>query len=155
MNLDLTPELYDIARQLALAYKNELINVNAVATGNLSNFDWDIQRTGNSIKLVFFLPEYWQFIEEGRNKTRVGGTGQVRNSIKDWIRVKGIKPYPDSNGRTPTMDQLAYLISRKIHNKGFEGRQPLRKAMQSNKSLLDKFSEIAAKTMVDEIDLNK
>lgn len=36
------------------------------------------------------------------------------DAIKSWIERKNIQPYQDARGKLPTINQLAYLISRKI-----------------------------------------
>ena len=41
--------------------------------------------------------------------------------IKKWILVKPVKPYPTANGKLPTVDQLTFLISRKIRLNGTKG----------------------------------
>ena len=64
---------------------------------------------------------YFKTLIYGRGPTKGGGgNGGVGflQQIKNWIAAKGITPYPDSKGRTPTPDQLAFLIYRSINQKG-------------------------------------
>lgn len=49
----------------------------------------------------------------GRKPTSKSGSGKLKDIIKDWMSVKGIKP---ENGMSE--DTLAFLIARKIHNYG-------------------------------------
>lgn len=62
------------------------------------------------------LEDYWKYTEEGRGP----GKFPPPDTIARWIDVKGITPYPDSNGRIPSVDQLTYLIGRKISIDGTE-----------------------------------
>lgn len=144
------PELYDIGKKIADGYKRELKNVDAVASGTLYNFKWDI-KNDNTLKLVFYLPEYWRYIEFGRRPTKNDGDGSVRRGIYNWILDKGIEPITrfDKNGKKylPTKNQLAYLISRKIHNKGYDARRPLSTALTASKRLQDEFVNTVAKML--------
>lgn len=60
------------------------------------------------------LQDYWYYVEHGR---RPGGFPPV-NKIKEWIQVKPVYPTADSNGRVPTVDQLAWAIRTKIGKEG-------------------------------------
>lgn len=60
------------------------------------------------------LHDYWYYVEHGR---RPGKFPPV-NKIKEWIQVKPVTPYANSKGRMPTVDQLAFLIGRKIATEG-------------------------------------
>ena len=62
---------------------------------------------------------YIQYLGLGRDKTKNDGDGSVREAIDNWVDSKGIKPKP-INGILPTIDQLKYLITRKIHRDGYE-----------------------------------
>lgn len=42
------------------------------------------------------------------------------DAIKKWIQVKPVIPTVQSNGKIPTLNQLTYLISRKIARDGIE-----------------------------------
>lgn len=69
---------------------------------------------GDSFKVEIELQSYWDYVENGR---RPGKFPPV-NRIREWIAVKPVRPYPDSRGKLPTVDQLAFLIGRKIATKG-------------------------------------
>ena len=58
--------------------------------------------------------DYLKYIESGRQP----GTFPPPQAIKQWIEVKPVEPYPDKNGKLPTVDQLAFLIGRKIKEEG-------------------------------------
>jgi len=64
------------------------------------------------------LEDYWYYVEHGRKP----GKFPPVNKIKEWITVKPVMPYPDKKGRIPTVDQLAFLIGRKISKEGTEAK---------------------------------
>ena len=63
---------------------------------------------------------YFKTLIYGRGPTRSGGSGSggFLQQIKDWVIAKGIQPYPDAKGKTPSIDSLAYMIYRSINKKG-------------------------------------
>ena len=86
------------------------------------------------------LQDYWYYVEHGR---RPGKFPPV-NKIKEWIRVKPVTPYADSKGRMPTVDQLAFLIGRKIATEGTDP-QPF---FEKNKKITnDHFKDIIAQAI--------
>lgn len=87
------PRLYDTAKKIADAYRNALRAANAIGQGDLINFQYDVIQENGEIKLVFYLPEYWEAIELGRKPTVNGGTGEVWQKIYEWIQDKGIAPW--------------------------------------------------------------
>jgi hypothetical protein len=61
-----------------------------------------------------------RFIEEGRGPTKGGGTGEVKDQIRKWIQRKGINVDGfQGSTRAQKLDNAAFVISRKIHAKGF------------------------------------
>jgi len=67
---------------------------------------------------------YWYYTNFGRGPTTrgFGGKGVVREKVRQWIDDKGIVPRDAANGRKVTKDELAFLIARKIHRQGYEGK---------------------------------
>lgn len=63
------------------------------------------------------IQDYWKYLEFGRK----AGKFPNIDAIKKWIQVKPVTPTV-YNGKLPTLDQLAYLISRKIARDGIEPR---------------------------------
>ena len=59
---------------------------------------------------------YWKYLEEGTRPH-----WPPKNAILNWINIKPVIPRPDQNGVKPTNNQLAFLISRKIHDEGTKG----------------------------------
>lgn len=60
------------------------------------------------------LADYWKWSENGRGP----GKYPPPDAIRSWIEVKPVVPQADMNGRTPTVEQLTFLISRKIAEEG-------------------------------------
>lgn len=161
--LDVT-KIYDLADTLAKDYKAEIVNANAVATGTLANFSHDVEMRENGMSVVFNLPDYWYYIEEGRQPTQNPGDGTVLERIRQWIDDKGIVPVPGADGRIPTKDALAYLITRKIHKFGYfdidgqhsQGKHLLRNTLENNQQILDDLVNTYAlainETVIDELD---
>lgn len=119
---------------LAEEYKNTLYFEGIEASGKLSDsVKSQFKIDGTVYEVDFQLEEYWKAVEYGRKPTENGGNGELRRNILQWIRVKPILPTP-YDGKLPTEEQLAYLISRKIHQFGYEGKQPLKKTLDANMS---------------------
>lgn len=150
-----SPELYDLGRTIANAYKIEIVRNGNVASGDLRDFKWDIENTENGLILTFYLPEYWKFIEFGRRPTVNGGNGVVYRQILNWIRMKGIqsKVKYDKQGKLyqPTTEQLACLITRKIHREGYKAKHPLETAMNNQQANIRQFADTAARILGSEI----
>lgn len=62
------------------------------------------------------MNEYWKYLEEGTRPH-----WPPRSAILRWVEIKPLLPRPDGNGRIPTPQQLAFLVSRKIAREGTEG----------------------------------
>lgn len=127
--------LYNLAMELATQYQKNLEAAKVNATGALSRaatnyiFTWK----GDTLMLVFRLPEEWYYVEHGRKPTS-GVTGKPwPNAVEDiiqWIRIKRIAPrsqmraarVPRTRKPIPKAEQerrLAQAIVRKIHREGF------------------------------------
>lgn len=114
-------------------YKENLSKSGRRATGNLiTSVNTKVNVDGNEFEIELQLADYWYYVEEGRNPTTATTPSipNLREKILEWIKVKPILPHPDKNGKLPTDEQLAFLISRKIHNEGFEGSNDLEHTME-------------------------
>ena len=128
--------LKEVLERFAIALRNEyqdnLIRSDRVASGKLLNsIEYEVKDKNGTYTVSLKLQDYWKWVEGGRPPTTGGGNGDLRRAILDWIKVKPVLPRPDKDGKLPTPQQLAYLISRKIHRFGYEGTQDLRKATDS------------------------
>lgn len=102
------------------------------ASGKLSqSAKADVRIEGTKYQVVMHLEEYWKWVENGRppyGKVKMRDeNGKLRepftkfpppNVIRKWIEVKPVIPRPMKNGKLPTINQLAYLIGRKIATVG-------------------------------------
>lgn len=91
-----------------------------------ANLSKPITFTIGNLEVIFDLPAYWKYIELGRGP----GKFPPPPAIQDWIQKRNILPVA-RNGITPTTDQLAYLIGRKISKEGTEGKHALEKTLTS------------------------
>lgn len=62
------------------------------------------------------LAEYWVYVEQGRGP----GKFPPPPAIRKWVEIKPVSPYPGADGRIPSVDQLTFLIGRKIAREGTE-----------------------------------
>ena len=108
-------------------YKQNLEDSGRRATGNLiTSVHTTVNVDGNTFEIILNLQDYYYYVENGRGP----GKFPPINKILEWIRVKPILPRPDINGKLPTEEQLAFLIGRKIANKGFEGTNDLEHTLE-------------------------
>ena len=95
--------------------RDNLRNNNTHASGELDQSLEKIVEIGeDSFSVKISMADYWYYVENGRGP----GKFPPPPAIRSWIEVKPVTPYPDSQGRIPTVDQLTFLISRKISREG-------------------------------------
>lgn len=115
----LTEVLNEFADAFIQNARNNLDANQSNASYNLYNsFEKVIEVGEDYFKVSVSLADYWQFLENGRGP----GKFPPVDKIKEWIEVKPVNPTPLSNGKTPSVEQLSFLISRKIANEGTEGQ---------------------------------
>ena len=115
----LTEVLNEFADAFIQNARNNLEANQSNASYNLYNsFEKVIEVGEDYFKVSISLADYWQYLEKGRGP----GKFPPVDKIKEWIEVKPINPTPLSNGKTPSVEQLSFLISRKIANEGTEGK---------------------------------
>lgn len=135
--------LSDFAELMLDGYKERLETDGINASGSLSNtLSVNVEQNGVLYEVSFNINKYWRWLEEGRAPTQNNGNGELRRNILQWIRQKPVLPTP-FNGKLPTEEQLAYLISRKIHREGYEGKEPLKKTFEEVEDMLKSDLEIA------------
>lgn len=109
-------EFADRFIELARGY---LESNNTNASGELSQSIEKIIEIGeDSYSVKISLADYWTYVENGRGP----GKFPPPDAIRTWIEVKPITPTPGMNGKTPTVEQLTFLIGRKISQEGTEGQ---------------------------------
>ena len=115
----LTEVLNEFADAFIQNARNNLEANKSNASYNLYNsFEKVIEVGEDYFKVSISLADYWQFLENGRGP----GKFPPVDKIKEWIEVKPVNPTPLSNGKTPSVEQLSFLISRKIANEGTEAQ---------------------------------
>lgn len=119
------PNLFNVLQRFSTAvierYKLKMTTHNA--SGNLlNNLNSTVEVSGVTVKVNLQIADYFRYLENGRGPTSSSSNASgktLKESILDWIRVKGIIPRADANGKLPSEASLAYLIARKIHNEGY------------------------------------
>ena len=123
----------------------------SVASGRLVNSLGSFVVSGEGTYELFLrLEDYWKYVEYGRGP----GKFPPLEKIKEWIDVKPVIPTV-YNGKLPTLDQLAYLIGRKIATEGIQPKNYLQNTLDEldlkpledaiTRSLENKFDNIAIK----------
>lgn len=138
------------------SYREEMIRQNKVASGNLINsLKYDIIEEDNQINVMLYMADYGDIVEEGRRPTQNGGSGELQRKIEDWIVQKHIIPRPNRNGTLPTIKQLSFLISRKIHKEGYKSTPMLGGVIDSvYLSFKDRINEAIEKDISEYIQVN-
>lgn len=143
-NIDFT-KLYDGAKTIVDLYRQQLMEQNINASGELSNSaDFDVDFNEDNIVVYFIYNSYGYYVEHGRKPT-TGVTGENWNTAIDdiinWMHDKNIVPHGRSTRPIPkkpsgvparrpkppvdpsryTKEELsaAYAIATKIHNEGW------------------------------------
>lgn len=123
-----TPELERVFQDYMREFKDILYvryrEDDRVASGQLiNNIDMRLSVAGSTISVKLQIADYAHYLEVGRK----AGKMPPIDKIKQWIEVKPVIPRFDDNGKLPTTNQLAFLIGRKIKEKGYEGRHTIAK----------------------------
>lgn len=126
---NLTRVLNEYAQGLVENYKAALGAESINASGELANSVKYIidDKVKGRFEVKLELLEYWKYVEYGRK----AGKMPPISAIKQWIEIKPILPRPMKNGKLPTTNQLAYLISRKIGLEGTKGRGVLSERIEN------------------------
>ena len=100
-----------------------------------------LEMKGGRAVLSLVLQDYWKYLEYGTRKAAGHPQGlppgrPMRAAILKWIQVKPVIPRPNRNtGKIPTPKQLAFLIARKIFEKGTKPFYFLYQSMPDEDSL--------------------
>ena len=106
-------------------YRQNLVAGDHVATGDLiKNITYRIEQGLGQIEVTLSLEDYWKWVE---NDTKPHFP--PLDKILEWVKVKPVLPVTSYNGKLPTQEQLAFLIARKISEKGTEGTHDLDRAI--------------------------
>lgn len=148
--IEITTDINNIVSQIAEAYRAALRNAGKVASGNLVNFTYNIQQDDRYFTVIFNLPEYWKYVENGR---KPGAKFPPIDKIEQWIQIKPIVPRAIS-GKIPTTKQLAFLIARAIHTNGIQPTKALQNTINSPQvqNLEDQLCDLIIAQLETEID---
>lgn len=115
-------------------YQDNLITSDRIASGKLLNsVEYRLVVDGNHYIVELEMAKWWRYVEWD-TKPHFPPLAPIR----EWIRVKPVIPR-QVDGVTPTIDQLAYLIGRKISREGTTGTHDLQEAVKStNDAWLEK-----------------
>ena len=144
--------LNDFGKFLVEEYKDNLILEDKNASDALYNSVKYIvdTKTRGRIEVNLSLLHYWKHIEQGRK----AGKFPPISAIHKWVEIKPVLPKPMSNGKLPTTQQLAYLISRKIALEGIAPQPLLKQSVDSvMSSMMEFIQEAITKDLEDEVNI--
>lgn len=121
---ELLQVLMDLAKDIEENYKQQLISSGHYTTqyALLDSVKTQVRVNDTGYEITMTLNDYWKYVEYD-TKPHFPPVSK----ILEWIQIKPIFPRPSALGRTPSENQLAYLIGRKIANVGTEGSHDLQK----------------------------
>lgn len=129
--------LRQYADTLRQRYQNKLTEDDHVASGNLlRSVEYRVDAGSKSIEISLNLEDYWKYVESGTKPHF-----PPISAILQWIKVKPVIPSRTYNGKLPTQEQLAFLIARKISEKGTEGTNDLEQSRDELDGALDEILE--------------
>ena len=102
---------------------------------------WKFTPAKDKIVMAISMPEYGLAVDGGRRPTEKNGTGELKKNLISWIKRKGLKIDISENKknkaktlknkkvrkaykqitRDKKIEQVAFLIARKIHKDGYKG----------------------------------
>ena len=137
---------YKVLQEYAVEFRNALqdsyINDDRIASGELLNScEYIIEKDNMSISVSIQIADYYKYVEWDTKPH-----WPPVDAMLKYVQVKPILPRPDSRGKLPTPDQLAYLIGRKISQEGTQGTDNIHKtAEQVNAKYLPLIEEAVSK----------
>jgi hypothetical protein len=146
------PNIERVLNDMQIAFIQELASVGISAQSSLAQ-SAEVKRTDEPNKTIYenLFNYYFYWVAYGRGPTQQGTQpGKLKAIILEWIKRRGIEPRPDENGKTISKEALAYLITRKIHEQGFQPRDFITPVVERFESELD---EAFAKDFEDNINL--
>jgi hypothetical protein len=148
----LTEALQKFGNQIVRQMQTLLARNRANASGFLSNnIEAEVTSPKENVTILdISMPAYGEIVDAGRGKSTKGGPKQEwRGDIKDWIQQKGIKLKPGV-----TLEQAAFLITRKINQKGYKAKPFIQPAI--NKVVeqdTEKINDAAFQITINNVDL--
>lgn len=141
--------LEQYANDVKNLYQDNLVKDDATASGELLNsVKYILNFNAKTFEVSLSLLDYWKYVENGRR----AGKFPPPDKIKRWIEIKPVLPRP-YNGKLPTIDQLTYLICRKIKLEGIKPRPLLKSTLNEiNKEYENKISEALTQDLENDLD---
>lgn len=137
--------LNEYAMMVSERYKESLMKNGHIATGELLNsVNYQITIGSKEVSVSLVLDEVWKWVENDCKPH-----WPPIDAILKWVKVKHILPSNTYNGKLPTEKQLAYLIARKISEKGTEGTHDLRETLQQVNNM---FEQRIGEAIAEDID---
>ena len=137
--------------ELIKQIQNNLTANKSKATGNLrQQIEADVTTPPTGYNLSIKMLDYYKWVEEGRppTKTKTKSNPTLQKSIEEWIVNKGIQTRTTKNqSREATVKSLAYVIARKIHQKGTKAKPFLSPAL--NKVTTEVLAQRISKYIVE------
>lgn len=145
---EVTNDILEIVDKIAQAYKTSLVTAGKVATGQLTNFTYEVEQDGKMFSIAFNLQDYWKYVENGR----LAGKQPPIDAIAKWITVKPIIPRAVGN-KVPSVKQLAFLIARSIGEHGIKPTKALKGTLESSyvQDLEDKLCDLLIEQIEKEL----
>lgn len=107
--------LNEFADQFIQNARDNLQSDGSIATGELyDSFEKIVEIGDDWFKVSVSLADYWKYVENGRGP----GKYPPLDAIRNWIEVKPVTPQAGVDGKVPSVEQLTFLISRKIAEEG-------------------------------------
>lgn len=116
--------LNDFGNDFVNLVADKIIEADGIATGEMLNtLDFEVRKEGGHFSVYLKHTDYFTYFDKGTGpRTGNKGSHKLRDAITQWIQDKPVYPTPDDDGRLPTVEQLAFLIARKISRDGTEAR---------------------------------
>lgn len=117
--------LNELAEEIRRNYREHLMDEGHFTTlGSevrlVDSIKAEVTFDGQSFVGTLEMNDYWKYVENDTDPH-----WPPRGAILNWIQIKPVVPRPDSRGRIPKPESLAYLIQRKIARVGTEGTHDL------------------------------
>lgn len=131
--------LKEYAETVSAIYKDKLMSNGHLAGGwLLRSIRTQVVIGDRSVAVDMDLAEYWKYVEYDTKPHF-----PPPHALLQWIQIKPVLPQPDAQGRIPTPKQLAFLIGRKISQKGTKGTHDLAESVEYVNALYEQRIEDA------------
>lgn len=143
-NLQATLERF-ADRVIELARENLTSNGTNASNELYNSMEKIIEIGEDHYSVKISLADYYEYVERGRGP----GKFPPPPAIRKWVEIKPVSPYPGADGRIPSVDQLTFLIGRKIAREGTEPQPFLTPAKEET---LREFSQAIDDAIAADID---